>query len=457
MKEEKILDTQNKKKKIAFTGLMLVNFIVMFLISGVGVYSYTVAAQFNSIASVSMVFALECVARSVTIPIGGKLGDKIGHKKLFLGALALYIIAYAVAAVATGFWMFTIARMVSGFAWGLFIMNVFVLLTAIFGQEDAPKYSGYNQALTTVAMIIAAPIAGVICAINWRFMFYASLVLLILGFILCVYGIPEIKPNEDQDMSLDGLGIFATAVTLIPFSLAMNWGNSSGWTSPLVVTLLIIAVIGLVILISAEKKAKNPIIPVKLLKNKYYFCILMLLLIYSILNGVGNYIPTYAQSVLGIGSQWAGLINVPGLLIAVFLTTYFGNYASKYGKYKGMILTWAILSIVGSVAWFFIGQASTTTMGIILILAGSIPIAAANSVNQIGPYTYPMVVLEPGDLASGLAFMGLAGALGSTVSGGICGAIMNSPGGLLAVFRVPIICAVVMLIFALKFKDIVKK
>ena len=51
------------------------------------------------------------------------------------------------------------------------MMNGFVLLSAIFGQGDAPKYSGYNQSLTTVAMIIGAPIAGVVCAINWRLQF----------------------------------------------------------------------------------------------------------------------------------------------------------------------------------------------------------------------------------------------------------------------------------------------
>ena len=445
------------KKKIAFSGLMLVNFIVMFLIAGVGVYSYTVAAQYNNIASVSMVFALECVARSVTIPIGGTLGNKIGHKKLFLGALALYIIAYAGVAVASSFWMFTIARMVSGFAWGLFMMNVFVLLTAIFGQEEAPKYSGYNQSLTTIAMIIAAPIAGVVCAINWRLMFYVSLVLLVIGFVLCAYGIPEIEPSKEDAGSLDGVGIIATAVTLIPFSLAMNWGNSYGWTSPMILGLLGVAIVGLIVLIIAEQKAANPIIPVKLLKNKYYFCILMLMLIFSILNGAGNYLPTYAQSVLGVGSQLAGMINVPGLIIAVFLTTYFGNYAAKHGKYKGMVFIWAILSVIGSIAWAALGMASTSTIGLVLLFAGAIPVAASNSVNQIAPYTYPMVVLEPADLASGLAFMGLAGALGSTVSGGICGAIMNSSGGLLGVFKVPIVCAVIMMILAVKFKDSVGK
>lgn len=441
------------KKQIAFGGLMLVNFIVMFLIAGVGVYSYTIAAQFESLASVSMIFALECVARSVSIPMGGTIGNKIGHKKLFLGALLLYIVSYGVAAFATSFWVFTIARMVSGFAWGLFIMNVFVLISAIFGQEEAPKYSGYNQALTTVAMIVASPIAGVVCAVNWRIMFFVSVPLLIIGWVLCMYGIPDIPPAESENASLDGLGIAATAVTLVPFSLAMNWGNTMGWTSPLVMGLLAVAIIGLIVLVIAERKASNPIIPYKLLSNKFYFYILMLMLVYSILNGAGNYLATYAQSVLGLNSQIAGLTNVPGLIIAVFLTTYFGNQAAKTGKYKGMVVVWAVFSAIGAAAWFFLGSAPSITVGIILLFAGAVPVAAVNSVNQIAPYTYPMVVLKPEELASGLAFMGLAGALGSTVSGGICGAIMNSSGGLNAVYKMPIICAIIMVIFAIKFKD----
>ena len=198
------------RRMVAYAGILIINFLAMYLISGVGVYSYTVAEVFNNLPSVSMVFTLECVARGVSIPIGGKVGDKVGHKKLFLFAVTLYIICYAVAAFATSFWMFTIARMVSGFAWGLFMMNGFVLLSAIFGQADAPKYSGYNQSLTTVAMIIGAPIAGVVCAINWRLQFYVALVLLVIGLALCAYGIPTIPPKSGENSRLDLPGVIAT-------------------------------------------------------------------------------------------------------------------------------------------------------------------------------------------------------------------------------------------------------
>lgn len=447
-------DTASRSKKmIAYAGIPIINFMAMYLIASVGVYSYTIASIFDNLPSVSMVFTLECVARGVTISIGGKIGDRVGHKRLFLFAVALYTACYAVAAFAASFWMFTIARMISGLAWGLFMMNGFVLLSAIFGQGDAPKYSGYNQSLTTAAMILGAPIAGVVCALNWRLQFYAAVALLIVGLVLCVYGIPEIPPKTGENSKMDVLGAIAAAVTLVPFSLAMNWGSTYGWTSPMILGLFAVAVLGLILLIWAERKADDPVIPVKLLKNRYYLYIFLLMFFYSVINGAGNYGPTYAQAVLGASSQIAGLMNVPGMILAVILTTVFGNYAAKTGKYKGMVMIWAVGALAGGVIWMLLGSASSASVGLIMLFAGAFPMAAVNSVNQIAPYTYPMTILEPQDLASGLAFMGLAGALGSTIAGGICAALMNSSGGLQMVFKVPVICAAVMLVCAVLFQD----
>ena len=192
-------------------------------------------------------------------------------------------------------------------------------------------------------------------------------------------------------------------------------------------------------------------------KAIFYVCILLLMFFYSVVNGAGNYGPTYAQEALGASSQIAGLINVPGMIVAVILTTVFGNYASKTGRYKGMVMIWAAGAVVGGVLWALMGAAPTSSVGLLLLFAGAFPLATVNSVNQIAPYTYPMTILQPQGLAAGLAFMGLAGALGSTIAGGICAALMNGAGGLAAVFKVPLVCEAVMLLCAVLFKDIRKQ
>lgn len=445
---------KNTKKFVGFFGLLLVNFIAMFLIAGVGVYSYTVAELFGSVSSVGMIFTLECMARGVSIPLGGKFGDKIGHKKLFLIALGLYIASYTVVSLSQSFWVFTIARMVSGFAWGLFMMNSFVLISAIFGQADAPKYSGYNQSLTTVAMIIAAPVTGIFCSFNWRIEFYAAIAILAIGFVMCAYGLPDIPPTTSKGTKLDVPGVILTAITLIAFTLAMNFGASMGWTSPLILKAFAVTIIGVILLMVFEKRSEDPVFPLKLLKNNHYLCILMLALIFAVISGTTSYAPTYAQYALGYSSFISGLITTPGLLVAVFLTAYFGSRVAKTKKYKSMVMIWAITTLVGSIILVLLGFVSSATAGLIVLFAGCFALSTMNSASQIAPYTYPMAVLEPRDLASGLAFVGLAGALGSSVSGSICGALMNSELGLVSVFYLPIICSVIMLVYAVRFKDV---
>lgn len=443
----------NSKKWFGFIGLIIVNFTAMFLIAGVGVYSFTVAELFNNVSSVGMIFALECLARSISVPLAGKLGDKLGQKKLFIFALIMYTLSYIGVAVSTSFWFFTIARMISGFAWGLFITNTFVLITAVFGQEQAPKYTGYNQALTTVAMIVASPVTGFFCSFNWRMEFYISAALLVIGLVLCIFCLPDIPSPEGSQSRIDMVGLLLMAVSLIAFTLVMNFGGTMGWGSPLILAGIAVSVIGVIALIIVEKKSKDPIIPLELFKNPYYVCILMITVLFSVANGAGSYAPTYAQYVLGTSSVISGFITTPGMIIAVFLTTYFGNLAAKTGKYKKMIMIWTIGTLAGGALWALLGGASTATAGLILLVAGAVFLAAVNSANQIVPYTYPMSILKPQELAGGLSFIGLAGTVGSTLAGGLCTALMNSPLGLVSVFWIPVVSAVLMLIFAVKFKD----
>lgn len=442
------------KRTMAFIGILIVNFMTMFLICGVGVYGYAVAGYFDSVASVGMIFTLESVARCVAIPISGKLSDKVGHRQLFLGALVVYILSYAVAAAASSFWIFTIARTVSGFAWGLFVSNIFVLISDLFGQDDAPRYSGIAQGLSTVAMILGSPVAGLLCGINWRIQFFVSLPILAVGAVLCFLGLPNIPKPTGLQSRIDVGGCVATFIMLIPFSLAMNWGSSYGWTSPLLLGLIAVAVIGLVALILVERKAENPIYPAKLLGNKYYLAIFMVSLFYSLGNAANNYVPTYVQYVLGYNSTVAGFVTLPALIIATILSVVFGGLAAKNGRYKGMTIFWSLSAIVGGVLYWAMTGSAVPLIGLVLVVLASLFYGMVNGVQQIVPYTYPMKVLKPQELAGGMAFMGAGGVLGNTIASGIYGAQLAGDPTMALLFKMPVLCAVVMLIFALLFKDI---
>ncbi|MGN1157146.1 MAG: MFS transporter, partial [Agathobacter sp.] len=350
----------------------------------------------------------------------------------------------------------TIARTITGFAWGLFLINLITLVSDIYGQDQGPKYAGILQAITTVGMIVSGPIEGAICAINWRLLFAISLPIMVFALILVIITVPKIKPGEGEGAKMDVGGAVFTCVMLVPFSLAMNWGNLYGWTSPLVVTLLVLTVVGLVVLLFVEKKAVAPMYPAKLLKNKYFLIVFIMSFAFSFANGSQMYAPTFAQYVLGINSTLTGFLTLPGLIIATILTAVLGNVAAKKSKYKGMVWLWTILTLISGIILCFVkplmGMSAMTLYA--LIMVGQTPLGSANGVQQIVPYTYPMKVLKSEELAVGMSFMGLAGPLGINISNGICGGMMNGSGGLLSLFFVPIVLGVVMLILTFFFKDI---
>ena len=442
------------KRKLAFIGILIVNFMTMFLVASVGTYGYSVAGYFDSITSVGLIFTLESVARCVAIPISGKLSDKVGHRQLFLSALLVYLAAFAVAAFAPSFWVFTIARTVTGFAWGLFVSNIFVLISDLFGQDEGPRYSGIAQSLSTVAMIVASPVAGILCTVNWRFFFYLALPVLLTGTVFCFVGIPDIPKKAGEHTAIDVGGCIATFVMLIPFSLAMNWGSTYGWTSPLLLGLIAVAAVGLVGLILAERRAENPIYPAKLLGNKFYLAIFMVSLFYSLGNAANNYVPTYVQYVLGYSSTVAGSVTLPALIIATILSVVFGSLAAKNGRYKGMTIFWSLSAIVGGVLYWAMTGSATPLMGLVMVVLASLFYGMVNGVQQIVPYTYPMKVLKPDELAGGMAFMGAGGVLGNTIASGIYGAQLAGDPTMATLFKIPFLCAVVMLLFALLFRDI---
>ena len=91
----------------------------------------------------------------------------------------------------------------------------------------------------------------------------------------------------------------------------------------------------------------------------------------------------------------------------------FGSIAAKAGRYKGMTVFWSLSAIIGGVLYWVMTGSSIPMMGLVLVVLASLFYGMVNGVQQIVPYTYPMKVLKPAELAGGMAFMGTGGVLGN--------------------------------------------
>lgn len=78
--------------------------------------------------------------------------------------------------------------------------------------------------------------------------------------------------------------------------------------------------VGLVGLVAAEKRADDPILPVRLLKNRYYLAIFVTSFCFCVATTAGQYVPTYLMEACGVSSTLSGLVSTPGSVVCAILT-----------------------------------------------------------------------------------------------------------------------------------------
>lgn len=94
------------------------------------------------------------------------------------------------------------------------------------------------------------------------------------------------------------------------------------------------------------------------------------------------------------------LVSTPGSVVCAILTVFLGGYAAKHGRYRGMTIWWCLLSLASGVLMLFVGTPATDGFAFLFCMVAIFPMGVGQAMQQIVPYTYPMKVLEPKDLAA---------------------------------------------------------
>jgi predicted MFS family arabinose efflux permease len=335
-----------------------------------------------------------------------------------------------------------------GLTWGLFFSNMFVMINDVYDRETSPKMTGYLQSVNMAAMVIAAPVTGILCNIaSWRAVFYACVPFLVVSVLLTAKAMPG--DQSKTTAPIDILGVLFMAIALVPLSLALSMGGAAyAWVSIPIISMLIVSAAAVILFVFVERKADDPIFPGGILANRNYMVILALSAIYCVIASVLNYLPAFSQMVSGTSVTASGFLAVPGLLLGAFGASVTGNQIAKTKKYKGILLQWSLLTTAACVMYLFFGSSTP-----VWFFAAAAAIAGfTQGCNQVAPVTYPASVLDPPLIAAGIAFIGFTGSLSNTVGSAIFGAVANT--GLENVYKAPIVFAVLMIPAVLAFRDV---
>ncbi|WP_054568703.1 MFS transporter [Frankia sp. R43] len=301
--------------------------------------------------------------------LGGGLGERLGHRRVFMAGLTLFAAASALCALAGTTGVLIAGRMSQGAGAALLVPTSLALLAGAYPQRSAKARAlGLWAAVAGVAFA-AGPVVGgfLVAGLSWRAVFWINVPVVALALPLTTRYVPR-PAASDRTRRMDPIGQVCAVVGLTGIAGALNQAASSGWTSPTVLLGFLVGAAGLAALVAAEYRldmrfrggltARPPMLPLLLFRNLGFSAtavigILLNLGYYGIL-----YLSTlYFQEQRGYDALTTGLLLLPSVCMALVAAPLSGRLTARYGPYWPMAAALALGS-AGFLGWLAAGPDS---------------------------------------------------------------------------------------------------
>lgn len=308
----------------------------------------TIVGELDGVNHMLWVTTGYLVAATIMMPIYGKLGDLIGRKGLFIGALSVFVIGSVIGGAAQDMTWLIIGRTVQGIGGGGLMILSQAIIADVVPVRERSKYMGVMGAVFGISSIAGPLLGGWFTeSVGWRWAFWINIP---LGLIAIALAAVFLKlPRHSVKVRFDVWGTLTMAIAVTSIILVASWGGTEyDWNSPTILWLIATALGFSALFVLAEYKAAEPIIPLSLFRSRNFVLATSAGLFIGVaMFGTLAYLPTYLQMVTGVNATVSGFMMLPMIagLMASAITT--GFLASKTGRYKWMPIASMIVISVG--------------------------------------------------------------------------------------------------------------
>lgn len=328
----------------------------------------TIAGELGNLHLFGWVGSAYLLSTAAVAPFYGKLGDMYGRKNVVMTAIVLFLIGSAICGMAWSMESLIAARVVQGIGGGGLMVSAFAMIGELFGPRDRAKYQGYSSAVFALSSILG-PVAGgyITDLFGWRWVFLVNLPvgLLVLGVI--AFAMKSRFTEKKHKVDYFGGVLLAIATTAIVY-----WGDyvlDPSGPGLLTFVLPAIGVAAAIWFVITERRAEEPIVPLRLFRNHTISIVTIVSLIAgSVTLGMFFYFALYLQTLTGLGPAEVGFLFLPASATSMVISMIAGRVIASTGRYKWMPVVAMAVGAVLMVGFTFV-DAHTPLWTLALMMA----------------------------------------------------------------------------------------
>ncbi|WP_082097530.1 MDR family MFS transporter [Demequina silvatica] len=296
----------------------------------------TIVGELDGVDHMLWVTTAYILAATIMMPVYGKIGDLIGRKSIFIGAIAIFIAGSVVGALATGMTELIVGRAIQGLGGGGLMILAQAIIADIVPARERAKYMGLMGASFAVASVIGPLLGGWFTdSIGWEWCLWINVPLGAVAILSAIFFLHP-NPRDRGRPTLDVAGMVLLAIGASALVLFTSWGGGQyEWSDPIIIGLIALTVVAAVVFVLVERRAAEPVMPLTLFGQANF----NLTTAAGLLTGVAMfgtlaYMPTYLQMVEQVGATEAGLLMIPMMGAMLPTSILVGNAVSRTGRYK---------------------------------------------------------------------------------------------------------------------------
>lgn len=296
----------------------------------------TLAQALNtSFQAVQWVVIAYLLAITTSIIALGRLGDRIGRRRLLLAGIALFTFASALCAVAPNIGLLFAARVTQGLGAAVMMAMTMALVGETLGKDNTGRAMGLLGTMSAIGTALGPSLGGaLIFGFGWRAMFLINLPVGLLAFILAYRYLPApAQAPQKERARFDYLGTLLLGLTLASYALSMTLGRGDfGWLNLL---LLLCAALGIGLFVWVENRTVSPLIHLAMFRQPGLSAgLTMSLLVMAVMMTTLVVGPFYLTQGLGLAVEQAGLAMSAGPITAAVVGVPAGRLVDKLGAQK---------------------------------------------------------------------------------------------------------------------------